>query len=1017
MLGSIAVSNNSNTNNNNLGRNRPCNVSSDSNSNGSIETSFTSTNTNNYLFPPPVSNGPLAPYNPNHYQQPHIMQPQYDGSCELQSKQNHTMNNGSSVDGQGRPSSRGSSKEHRSREPKSNDEKIGNYEVLDLLGKGGFACVYRALSNKTGQYVAIKMIDKKLMKSANMAGRVKNEAEIHCQLKHPSIVELYTYFEDKHYVYMVMELCAKGELYTYMRANQKIFTEFEAQKLFREVIEGVVYLHSHGIIHRDLSLANLLLTHSDHIKISDFGLATRMTDVKQQHFTMCGTPNFISPEIASRNAHSFETDVWSLGSMLYTFLVGRPPFDTENIKSTLTKVVNAQFEIPHHLSANAQDLIHSLLKKNPAQRLKLFEILDHPFMKQSQLMTVNAIPTSKSQDMSNDSGNYTMGRNGTVDSSANFKNSSQRSSSIYPEAPMISKHTSNSTEDLPPKHPSNGSGIVHTNDDDMLRNRQYHRSRSMENSMVSEKSENVVKSRTNSVECPSKKRSSAVNGGQKSSKSGNDRSFSRGSSRQNSEQFSESSCSRLPPTAPISSSQKSRDRDKESKTETSLCMLTPPLDSSRLKPIKQVTKNATISILEDCTVLLEFSKTTSKKEKVLTALSISSDGMKISLVEPSVKSNKNNLACDNSKAFTYHNLPAKHWKRYQYAARFVQIIRSNTPKVTLYNSSGKFMLMDNAPNHDCEAVYRSSNAKVRKSKDGIKVVDSLGENHVFDNSEQIYSYHDTNVKELFVHASKAFSYCEKVEKGIKDLEETLSTDYHESLFPITVGKRMSSISPSSTPSSNAQSQITMTGGEFSTASFGPISLSSTALVSLTSKNGSSDRGGQNGFLNGSNNSLSTTCDTDRQSVNERLSSTIGINMSPIQSNHLAASSPLVSAGQATPAKQPPQPQQQIYSSGQKRGQVHRHQEQQKQQRSSSAHPAPQRAASSASSVVQSNPGVNPGPVEVSSNQWKFIATAKIYSEKLLFRSIISKRTFKSINLKQTFSPSLKRQKPYKVFHG
>ena len=846
----------------------------------------------------------------------------------------------------GRSSSRGSSKERSGR---SNDvEKISNYEVLDLLGKGGFACVYRALSNRTGQYVAIKMIDKKLMKSANMAGRVKNEAEIHCQLKHPSIVELYTYFEDKHYVYMVMELCAKGELYTYMRSNQKVFTEFEAQKLFREVIEGVVYLHSHGIIHRDLSLANLLLTHSDHLKISDFGLATRMTDVKEQHFTMCGTPNFISPEIASRSAHSFETDVWSLGSMLYTFLVGRPPFDTENIKSTLTRVVNAQFEIPHHLSANAQDLIQSLLKKAPAQRLKLYEILDHPFMKQSQLMSFSSMPVSKSQEMSNsnDSGNCTMGRTGN-DSSANFKNSSRRNSSICNENNGRVAHPkkASSNDELPPKPPncvtSNGNCAKEEN----LSNKQYHRSRSMEVSIVSEKSENVVKSRNNSVECMTKNRK--ANGHDNQSKKRDvDRSSSRGSSRQNSEQFSESS-SRLPPVIPPSS-HKSRDKERDN-SETSLCMLTPPLDSSRLKPIKQVTKSATISILEDCTVLLEFSKTTAKKEKISTALSISPDGMKITLVEPSGKGNnlgKGPWNPDNSKTFTYHNLPAKHWKRYQYAARFVLIIRSNTPKVTLYNSSGKFMLMDNAPNPDCEAVYRNSSAKVRKSKEGIKIVDTYGENHMFENLEQLHTYHDSKVKDLFTHAAKAFSYCEKVEKGIKNLEETLSADYHESLFPITVGKRMASISPSSTPSSNAQSQLTMTGGEFSTTSFGQISMSSTALVSMASKNGSSDR--TQGFLNGSGNSLSTTYDNERQPAG-RLSSTG--NVSPIQAKHMTTSSPLVNAIIATPGKQVNKPQMGS-SSAHKQGH---------HQRSSSAQPVSHHAlgssASTSASFGQSHSGV------------------------------------------------------------
>jgi hypothetical protein len=116
------------------------------------------------------------------------------------------------------------------------------------------------------------------------------------------------------------------------------------------------------------------------VKISDFGLATRLNIPDEKHFTMCGTPNFISPEIASRNAHGLEADVWSLGCMMYTFLTGKPPFDTDGIRNTLNRVVHSDYEIPDYLSAEAKDLIACLLKKNPLERLPLRKVLEHPFM-------------------------------------------------------------------------------------------------------------------------------------------------------------------------------------------------------------------------------------------------------------------------------------------------------------------------------------------------------------------------------------------------------------------------------------------------------------------------------------------------------------------------------------------------------------------------------------------------------------------------------------------------------------
>lgn len=153
-----------------------------------------------------------------------------------------------------------------------------------------------------------------------------------------------------------------------------------------QIVKGMLYLHTHGILHRDLTLSNLLLTSNMNIKIADFGLATQLKLPNEKHFTMCGTPNYISPEVATRSAHGLESDVWSLGCMFYAFLMGRPPFDTDTVKHTLSKVVLGEYEMPTHISLEAQDLIHQLLQKDPAQRPSLSAVLDHPFMTQSLLV-------------------------------------------------------------------------------------------------------------------------------------------------------------------------------------------------------------------------------------------------------------------------------------------------------------------------------------------------------------------------------------------------------------------------------------------------------------------------------------------------------------------------------------------------------------------------------------------------------------------------------------------------------
>ncbi|KAJ8271640.1 hypothetical protein COCON_G00104990 [Conger conger] len=258
--------------------------------------------------------------------------------------------------------------------------KIEDFKVLTLLGRGSFACVYRAKSANTGLEVAIKTIDKKAMQKAGMVQRVSNEVEIQCRLKHPSILELYNYFEDSNYVYLVLEMCHNGEMSRYLKDRKKPFTEDEARHFMHQIVKGMLYLHTHGIMHRDLTLSNLLLTGSMNIKIADFGLATQLKMPTEKHFTMCGTPNYISPEVATRSAHGLESDVWSLGCMFYAFLTGRPPFDTDTVKSTLSRVVLGEYEMPPHVSRQAQDLIRQLLRRNPADRPSLAAVLDHPFM-------------------------------------------------------------------------------------------------------------------------------------------------------------------------------------------------------------------------------------------------------------------------------------------------------------------------------------------------------------------------------------------------------------------------------------------------------------------------------------------------------------------------------------------------------------------------------------------------------------------------------------------------------------
>eukprot|EP00055_Hartaetosiga_balthica_P012326 m.59454 g.59454 ORF g.59454 m.59454 type:complete len:963 (+) comp7910_c1_seq1:120-3008(+) len=287
---------------------------------------------------------------------------------------------------------------------------IGEYELGRYLGRGGFATVYEARCLKTNRHVALKLLDKsKILKDNDLIQRTRREIELHSGLSHPNIVELYKHFEDDSYVYMVLELAEMGSIQQHLSSRrhqqhnpQQWFTEYESRAYFSQVVDAVQYLHENGIVHRDISNTNVLLSSSNQVKLGDFGLAKQIegSDVAEPidgHVlqTLCGTPNFISPEVVGQQSSSqgYPVDMFSLGCLLYFFLSGKPPFlshGSDAIQATLRKVRELNFSIPPHISATAADLIHKLMAKDPLKRLSLFEVMQHPFMMTGQNSKVHS---------------------------------------------------------------------------------------------------------------------------------------------------------------------------------------------------------------------------------------------------------------------------------------------------------------------------------------------------------------------------------------------------------------------------------------------------------------------------------------------------------------------------------------------------------------------------------------------------------------------------------------------------
>ncbi|KAK0170134.1 hypothetical protein PV328_010734 [Microctonus aethiopoides] len=253
------------------------------------------------------------------------------------------------------------------------------YHKGQFLGKGGFARVYLITDIANGKKYACKIIPKNRMQKIHIQ-KIAREIMIHKDLNHINVVQMHHYFEDSLNVYMLLEACPKKSLMHVLKYRGKI-TEPEARYYMRQMVTGVAYIHSQKVVHRDLKPGNMFLSDGMIVKIGDFGLATR-PDGQRRRVTICGTPNYIAPEVLYKQAYSYEADVWALGCILYALLAGQPPFDTGTLKETYSRICNNRYKKLDDtiISRTGQDLIRWLLQPTPELRPSLERVKEHPYL-------------------------------------------------------------------------------------------------------------------------------------------------------------------------------------------------------------------------------------------------------------------------------------------------------------------------------------------------------------------------------------------------------------------------------------------------------------------------------------------------------------------------------------------------------------------------------------------------------------------------------------------------------------
>jgi atypical protein kinase C iota type len=252
---------------------------------------------------------------------------------------------------------------------------LDDFTLLTVIGRGSYAKVLQAEHKTTGQIYAIKVIKKAMCTEEDDMDWIQTEKSVfETASNHPFLVGLHSCFQSESRLFFVIEFIPGGDLLFHMQRQKKLFEE-HAKFYAAEIILALHFLHSRGIIYRDLKLDNVLLDAEGHIKLTDFGMCKENIGPTDVTSTFCGTPTYIAPEILRGEDYGFSVDFWALGVLMFEMMAGRPPFqfdlpDDQNTEEMLFQaILERQIRIPRDLSVRAANVLKGFLNKDPTERL------------------------------------------------------------------------------------------------------------------------------------------------------------------------------------------------------------------------------------------------------------------------------------------------------------------------------------------------------------------------------------------------------------------------------------------------------------------------------------------------------------------------------------------------------------------------------------------------------------------------------------------------------------------------
>jgi serine/threonine protein kinase len=286
--------------------------------------------------------------------------------------------------------------------------KFVDLKMLDIIGTGTFGKVKLCYHPQTSKYLACKILKKKKIIKLKQVEHMMNEKRVLELLDHPFIVKLHCTHQDDERLYMVMDYIVGGELFTHLRKAGR-FPNDVGKFFAAEIVIILEYLHKKDVMYRDLKPENILIANDGHLKLTDFGFSKVIRE-QEKAWTLCGTPEYLSPEIILSKGHGKAVDLWALGILLYEMLVGYPPFFDQTPFKIYEKILVGKVEFPKFVEPNAQDLIKGLLTKDKSKRLGnlkggMQDVKDHKWFRgvdwaslESRKITAPIRPTVQGDD-------------------------------------------------------------------------------------------------------------------------------------------------------------------------------------------------------------------------------------------------------------------------------------------------------------------------------------------------------------------------------------------------------------------------------------------------------------------------------------------------------------------------------------------------------------------------------------------------------------------------------------------